>query len=129
MDEHPNVDLMHRGCAAFQAGDLATVGALFVDDIVWHATAVGALNGDYVGKDAVLRYFAALADRATLEQEIHDIVANDEHAVVLVRAHAERSDGTTLNDDNIHVGHVRDGKATEFWGYAAHADASNAFFA
>ena len=129
MDEHPNVDLMRRGYAAFEAGDLATVGGLFADDVVWHAMAVGALNGDYVGKDAVVGYFAALAGRATLQQDIHDIVANDEHAVVLVRSHAERPDGTTLNTDNIHVWHVRDGKATEFWGYSADPDAANAFFA
>ena len=129
MDEHPNVDLMRRGYAAFEAGDMATVGELFADDIVWHANAVGALSGDYVGKDAVMGFFGALVSRATLQQDLHDIVANDEHVVVLVRGHAKRSDGATLNDDNIHVWHVRDGRATEFWGFSTDPDAANAFFA
>ncbi|MGZ4132368.1 MAG: nuclear transport factor 2 family protein [Actinomycetota bacterium] len=129
MDEHPNVDLMRRGYAAFGAGDMATVGELFADDIVWHANSTGSLSGDYVGKDAVMGFFGALAGRATLQQDIHDIVANDEHVVVLVKGRAERSDGTTLSDDNIHVWHVRDGKATEFWGYSTDPDAANAFFA
>jgi ketosteroid isomerase-like protein len=96
MEEHPNVDLMRRGYAAFGAGDMATVGELFADDIVWHSTGAGPLSGDYRGKEAVFGFFGKLMEMATLRQDIHDIVANDEHAVVLIKGHAERPDGRAL---------------------------------
>lgn len=128
VEEHPNVDLMRRGYAAFGAGDMAAVGELFADDIVWHTTGVGPLSGDYRGKDAVFSFFGELLQAGTLRQDIHDIVANDEHAVVLIKAHSERPDGRALDDDQIHLWHVRDGKAVEFWGYGADPTASNAFW-
>jgi hypothetical protein len=115
MAEHPNVELVRRGYAAFAAGDMATVSELFADDIVWHWPGRSALSGDHVGKEAVFRMFAKLAEMAVLRQEIHDVLANDEHAVVLVRNHAERSDGRTFDDRQAHVWHVRDGKAVECW--------------
>jgi uncharacterized protein len=59
--------------------------------------------------------------------EVHDVVANDEHAVGLHSVHAER-DGKTLEDNNTLVFHVRDGKATEVWQYWADQHAADELF-
>jgi hypothetical protein len=37
MAEHPNVELLRKGYAAFDAGDMQTVGAVLADDVVSHA--------------------------------------------------------------------------------------------
>jgi uncharacterized protein len=60
--------------------------------------------------------------------EVHDIVANDEHAVGLHTAHAER-EGRTLQDNNTLVFHVPDGKVTEVWQYWADPYAADELFA
>ena len=61
---HPNEDLVRRGFAAFGTGDMATLGELFADDIVWHIGGRSPIAGDYKGKDEVFGFFAQLAQRA-----------------------------------------------------------------
>lgn len=72
---HPNEDLVRRGFAAFGAGDIATLGELFADDIVWHVGGRSPISGDYKGKDEVFGFFAQLAERAggTLHVDVHDV--------------------------------------------------------
>jgi len=113
---HPNEELLRNGYAAFEKGDLDTLRGLFTDDIVWHSPGRSPLAGDYRGIDEVFGLFGKVFELSggTFRNEIHDILADDEHAVALVSATGERN-GKTLNDKQAHVFHVRDGKVTEFW--------------
>src|SRR5713226_7362004 len=97
---HPNEELMRRGYEAFLGGDLGALNDLFADDIVWHVPGRNQMAGDFAGKDAVFGQFAKLMELTggTFKLEIHDILANDTHAVVLVRATAEH-DGRKLDDN------------------------------
>jgi ketosteroid isomerase-like protein len=49
------------------------------------------------------------------------------HDAALVESHGER-DGKTLNDRAVHLWHVQDGKATEFWGHAGDQYAVDEFW-
>jgi ketosteroid isomerase-like protein len=113
---HPNEDLVRRGFAAFGTGDIATLGQLFADDIVWHVGGRSPITGDYKGKEQVFGFFAQLAERAggTFRLDIHDVLANDEHVVALVKATGKRQ-GKTLNNNGVQVFHVQGGKVTETW--------------
>jgi ketosteroid isomerase-like protein len=115
MDDHPNADALRRGYAAFAVGDMETVAALFADDIAWHQAGNGPLAGDLMGKDAVFSTFARLAELTggTFGQDIHDILANDEHAVVMVEQHWEQPH--PFRGKSVHVWHMKDRKATEAW--------------
>lgn len=116
---HPNEDLLRSAYEAFGKGDIETVSGVLADDIVWHIPGKSSISGDRSGKDDVLRFFGELVERSggTFRLEMHDILADDEHGVVLVQSKGER-DGKTLDDHTVHVFHLRDGKATEFWGHA-----------
>jgi ketosteroid isomerase-like protein len=46
--------------------------------------------------------------------DVHDLVANDDHAVALFASRAER-DGRTYANRNVLVIHIRNGKFTETW--------------
>jgi uncharacterized protein len=46
--------------------------------------------------------------------DLHDVVGNDNHVVVLAATRAERP-GRQLEASVVHVFHVRDGKVTEAW--------------
>jgi uncharacterized protein len=113
---HPNEDLVRRGYEAFGKGDIQTLNELFADDIVWHSGGRNPLAGDHKGKDQVFQLFQQTQELSggTFRLELHDILANDEHAVVLAEAHAERQ-GKTLDDRGVNVFHIKDGKVTEFW--------------
>ena len=115
MGDHPNAEAMRKGYAAFAAGDMATVSSLFADGIAWHQAGNGPLSGDFVGKDAVFGTFARLAEitAGTFSQEIHDMLANDEHAVIMVELSWEQPH--PYRGKSVHVWHVKDGIATEAW--------------
>jgi ketosteroid isomerase-like protein len=127
---HPNEELVRRGYEAFATGDMATLNELFADDIVWHAPGRSELSGTFRGKDEV---FANLQKNmeltgGTFRLEIHTIMADDEHAVGLLRARAER-EGKTLDDNTVQVFHIKDGKVTESWLHPSDAYASDEFWA
>lgn len=115
---HANEELLRKGYQAFGEGDLDTVRELFADDIAWHVGGKNALSGDYKGIDQVFEFFGKLLELSggTLKQELHDVLANDEHAVALVKT-VQQVDGKTLEDDAVHVFHVQNGKVTEFWAH------------
>ena len=72
--------------------------------------------GDYTGKEQVFGFFAKLQELSdgTSKVEVHDVLANDEHGVVLVTTSATRG-GRSHEGRATHVFHLRDGKVTEFW--------------
>ncbi len=127
---HPNEELTRRGYAAFASGDMATLNELFADDIVWHVSGRGPMSGDFEGKDAVLAYFGRLAQETggNFRIEIHDVLANDDHAVALTTASGERQGKTLENAKGVQVFHVRDGKVTESWFHSGDQYADDEFF-
>ncbi len=116
MDEHPNIDILRRGYAAFANGDLDTISGLFADDIVWHVPGHSQISGDYVGKEQVLGFFGRLQELCggTARVDVHDLLAGDEHGVAIVSESAERN-GNGHVSQAAHVFHLRDGKVTEMW--------------
>jgi uncharacterized protein len=50
----------------------------------------------------------------SFREDVHDVVANDTHAIVLA-AHSLERDGTTHEYNTVHVYHLRDGKLAEAW--------------
>ena len=117
MADHPNVERMRKGYDAFGRGDLDYLrGEMFAEDVVFHVTGDNPLAGEYKGVDEVFGFFGRLMQESggTFSLEIHDVLANDEHGVGLVRVTAER-EGRRLDQNAAHVFHLRDGKVTENW--------------
>jgi len=114
---HPNEDLVREAFAAFGRGDLeALQRQYFAEDIRYHFPGRSPMAGDYEGVAEVLEFFGRAFELTggTLRLEMHDVIANDEHAVALFTARAERA-GRRLEDHTVQVSHVRDGKVTEVW--------------
>ena len=116
---HPNEELLRNGYAAFATGDMETVAALFSPDITWHNGGANAISGDYRGHENVFAMFGKMMETTggTFRLDIHDILANDTHGVVLVTAQAIR-DGQDVSVREVNIWHLADGKATEFWDFA-----------
>lgn len=131
MAEHPNAELLRRGYEAFANGDLDTLREQFSPDIVWHSGGHNALTGDYKGIDEVFGLFGKLFEvtGGDMSQELHDALANDQHAVALSRLRAARPDGRKLDMNQVGVFHVTNGKVTEAWTYPEDQQAADEFFA
>ncbi|MDX6318051.1 MAG: uncharacterized protein QOD35_1451 [Nocardioidaceae bacterium] len=130
MPDHPNLDLMRRGYAAYTSGDLETIDRLFADDVVWHVSGRSPISGDYTGKEQVFGFFGKLQELSggTSRVEVHDLLADDDHGVAIVTQSASR-DGRTYEGRVTHVLHLRDGKVTEFWDAYVDQYASDEFWA
>ncbi|MDX6368253.1 MAG: uncharacterized protein QOK30_3329 [Nocardioidaceae bacterium] len=130
MADHPNLDLMRRGYAAYTSGDLQTIEQLFADDVVWHVSGRSPISGDYTGKQEVFGFFGKLQELSggTSRVEVHDLLADDDHGVAIVTQSASR-EGRTYEGRVTHVLHLRDGKVTEFWDAYVDQYASDEFWA
>ncbi len=132
MAEHPNVALVRRAMQAMTETDMskaeqemALVDAFMADDIVWHEI------GRAEPRRGKAELQAAMMEGArdwTIEYDIHDVVANDDHAIALGTATATRGD-QTLVYRTAEVFHIRNGKATERWAFSDDTAAITAFFA
>lgn len=125
---HPNAELIQEGYEAFAKGDMDTIAGLFDDEITWHAKGTGPISGDYRGKTEVFGLFGKLQEltEGTFQQEIHAILGDDEHVVVLTDSQQEKP--KPFSGQTAFIWHVRDGKAVECWAIPAdQAAAAEAF--
>jgi uncharacterized protein len=129
MTDHPNAELTRRGYDAFAKGDMATLSELIADDVTWHVRGAGPLSGDYNGRDQVFSLFGRLAEETagTFRLDVHDVLANDEHAVALCTLSASRG-AKSIEVPVANASHVRDGKITEFWSATTDPQASIDFW-
>lgn len=118
---HPNGELIREGFEAFAKGDMDTISRVFSDD-----PGTSPLSGDYRGKEAVLGYFGKLMERTegTFHQEIHAVLADDDHVVVLTDYGHDKPKPFTGHQ--VFVWHVPDGKAAECWAIPADQTAAAA---
>jgi predicted SnoaL-like aldol condensation-catalyzing enzyme len=83
----------------------------------------------YQGKAKVLEYFGRRAQAMTgpPSTDIHDIVGNDDHVVVMGTASATAADRSGAEWKYVQIFHIQDGKATEVWGMAENDAAVDPF--
>lgn len=128
--QHANVQRVRQAYEAFAKGDMTTISELMTDDVVWHIGGTSPLSGDYKGKDAVFGFLGKLMEitGGTFKLEVHDILANDEHTVALVRETAERN-GKKWDSKAVHITHPdSEGRNKEFWSFQENTTAADEFF-
>ena len=114
---HPHEDTLRTVYEAFDKGDIETVMGLYTGDIEYHVSGRSPVSGIYSGKDEVLGLFGKLMEWSggTFRVEALDILANDEHGVVLTFERGQR-DGKTLENRAVHVWNFRHGKCARIFG-------------
>jgi uncharacterized glyoxalase superfamily protein PhnB/ketosteroid isomerase-like protein len=123
-----NIELARKGYAAFNSGDVDAVMNLLADDVVWHVFGSGPLAGDHKGKQAVMElfgnYLQLLDSQST---EVHDILANDQHTVVMAILALTRG-GQSIEHRITDVIHPDpEGRVQEFWRFFDDQGKADAF--
>ena len=74
------------------------------------------MSGEYRGRDAVFGFFGKLMEvtQGSFHADLHALFADEEHGVALVVLTASRG-GRSVEVNEAHVFHLRDGKVVEFW--------------
>lgn len=112
-----NAAVIRRYCEAWRNGDVPTLVDCYHDDLVLHYFGRSPLAGEHRGKPAALAVLARVQELTSRRLlEIHDVLASEDHAVVLARERFERA-GRQLDVNRVLVYHVRDGKLVECWLY------------
>lgn len=125
-----NIEMARKGYQAFNEQHLDEAMETIDDDILWHSGGENPVSGEFKGKQAVMELFMKFGQltEGTSEFDIHDIVASDDHTVVIGTATATRHGRTHTSRfvDVIHPG--SDGKAKEFWRFVEDQAADDEFF-
>lgn len=113
---HPNEEVARSATEALSKRDMEGFLGYHADDVVLHFPGRGPMAGDYRGKDGVAQLFQRQMQILDSPPEIenHDILASDDHAVILNTVRATRGD-QTLEQNQVVVMHVKDGKIAETW--------------
>jgi ketosteroid isomerase-like protein len=128
---HPNEELIRGLDEAFGSNDMSGIDERFADGVVWHAPGRARNSGTRRGKPELFEVMGDLAKvtGGTLRGQIHDVLANDDHVVVLQTTLGEREGMPSLEDTEVVVFHVRHGKVTEVWEHPGDLYAVDQFFA
>jgi len=113
---HPNEEVARSATEALSKGDMEGFLNFHTDDTVVHFPGRGPMAGDHRGKDGVAQMFQRQMKILDSPPEIenHDILANENHAVVLNKTRATRG-GKTLEQNQVVVLHIKGGKIAEVW--------------
>jgi hypothetical protein len=117
MSAHDNGGLIRSGYEAFAKGDMETIAKIFATDIQWNISGRNMISGTYDGQEATFAFFGKLMEftDGTFSVAVHDLLASDDHVVVLAMESGSRN-GKSLESDDVHVWHLAGGQAVEFWG-------------
>ncbi len=109
------LEVMREYLNRMTAGDFEGATAFYADDLVAHIGGHSPTSGVYGSKAEFAGYLAqatGMVDSMRIEE--HDLLASDDHAVVLSIMHAERG-GKSLSSNRVVVYHLSGDKITELW--------------
>ena len=129
MADHPNAQTARTAIEAFSKGDMDTFVGTLADDVKWHPPGNNRFSGTRDGKAATMARFAEQREAGFVVsiEDIHDVLANDEHTVAMVTVKVMRGD-ESVESPAVFVMHVRDGRLSEFWQMVERQDAVDALF-
>lgn len=126
---HQDAEVVKELYRAFSAQDVPTLLELFDPDVVWHQSGRSVLAGAHSGVDAVMSFFGRVGElsQGTFTVELHDVASGDGHTTSMHTGRGQAR-GLVLEDHNVLVCHVRDGRLTEVWEHHQDMYAVDAFW-
>jgi len=125
-----NIEMARKGYQAFNEQHLDEAMETIADDVVWHAGGENPISGEYKGKQAVMELFMKYGQltEGTSEFDVHDILASEDHVVIIGTSTATRH-GRTHTSRFVDITHPdKDGRAKEFWRFVEDQAADDEFF-
>ena len=115
--ETENLQLIKTLLTGFATGDWPSIRASLAQNVVFHFPGRNAFSGDYKGREQSLEMLARIAawTEGSLRVKLHDVLANEQHGVLLYTVSAKHGD-KAISYRYIDIYHFRDGQIIEVWG-------------
>ncbi len=130
MSDTQNMKIMQTYIDSLSKGDMATVGKLLADDVIWHQPGGSHLSGLHSGKQKLFAHlgkFMELSGNTFRVTKVGSVMANDDMAAATLHFMAERQD-RTLSMDGVDVMRIDGGKIKEVWLFSGDQAAEDAFW-
>ena len=116
--KHPNAVLLEKLYADFIQGDVASVLAVCADKMTFQVPGKSKLAGKYTKSNFVEKFVSQLGELSagSFKLEVHDILASDQHSVVLATERLTRH-GQAQEFRTVHVWRFEDGKPVAWYEY------------
>ena len=125
-----NEAIVRRIFDAFARKEGLALRGLFAEDAVWSVPGRGVMAGTYEGREAIFRFLARLPKETdgTYGSELVDVLASDERAAALYRAHGMRH-GRSLELDQVLLFGIEGGLVRRVLALPSDPEAFEAFWA
>jgi hypothetical protein len=130
MDPRDNIEHITQEYKAFCEGDFDAMGRMLAEEVIWHVGGRRQQSGDKLGREGALQFLRRLSTEThqNFRIQIHDVLANEEHIVVLCHVTSTMND-EVYRADEVHVFRVDPaGRITEAWGFTAESGGQGAFW-
>ena len=125
-----NTDIAREYFQAIQKGDMATLGKLVDEKIVWRQPGSNQFSGERKGRSAVFEMLGAMMQFTAgtfAIDKVHSIMQNGEMVAASIHFSARR-DGKSLSMDGVDVLRIKDGTIVEAWLFSNDQAAEDAFW-
>lgn len=114
MIHYDNASTLRRLLLALISRKMDDVRLLVTRDMSYQMIGRGPLAGKHKGRGEALAALTRMVELTgdTLSPQVHDILANDEHGVVMIRVHAKRGE-RELQYNMVHLFHFREGRVCD----------------
>lgn len=115
MTDHPNAARYREIMKSTESGDFRPMMDSIAPDVEWWE--MGATDAIH-GRDAVAARMSGWMGDTEMSVDLHDVLANDEHLVAMLKVHATRGD-ETFHYNVVEVNHINsDGQVAERWAFS-----------
>ena len=115
MPRNQNSDLVRRGYAAFEAGDMDTLKQTNDVSCTWHSPGKSSLAGDYKGHEQIFGYFGRMGSEThgTFKSHLVHVTESEDGSVVAVHRDTGERNGKRLDVLTCIVYEIKNGKVID----------------
>lgn len=126
-----NLRIVQTYFDSLASGDLATLGSLLADDVVWHQPGSGALSGVHSGKAAVFELFGrfmAISEGSFRIDSVSSLMANGDLVTAVLHFSAKGSDGASISMNGVDLMRIEGGRIQEVFLFSEDQESEDRFW-
>jgi ketosteroid isomerase-like protein len=125
-----NIDVVRRGYAAFVAGDMESLVAMFKPDVVHSVPGTSAIAGDHKGTQEVLSLYGSLASLSdgTVRVELEEVLSDGGNRVISIHTATATRKGVTRTVREALLFTIDDGKVASIQDFFGDIEADSQFW-